>query len=23
MTFKWTRFNCPPATHSAWAVESL
>jgi len=17
MTFKWTRFNCPPATHSA------
>jgi len=23
VTFKWTRFNCPPAIHNAWTVESL
>jgi len=23
MTFKWTRFNCPLVTHSAWTVESF
>jgi len=23
MTFKWTRFNCPPAIHSARTAESF
>jgi len=23
VTFKWTWFNCSPATHSAWTVESF